>query len=166
MRLLSTVLEGLFVSTVTAAVGIIGQEEDQYVFSGDGDGRKAFIIKEAAQEGARSRILQRPVSPLSSTWPSRKYSRASGMGTRDRSLGSRHTFIKQVGLLGREAETVSNRETRLWFWVESLNPTEASVPSSHVQCGHSLRSGDDFGKGAQATDPQVHLEEVAFENNE
>ena len=88
------------------------------------------------------------------------------MGTRDRSLGSRHALVKQLGLSGRKVETVSKRKTRLWFWLENLDPAEASVPSSHVQCGHSPRSGGDFPKGAQAIDFRVHLEDVTSENNQ
>lgn len=75
---------------------------------------------------------------------------ARGVGTGARSLGSRPTFIKQVGLCGRKAETVSKRETRLWFGVKSLDPTEANVPSSHVPCGHSPRVWGCFWEGSSS----------------
>ena len=47
-------------------------------------------------------------------------------------------FIKQVGLWGEEGpratekiETVSERETRLWFGIEKLDLIEANGPGSH-----------------------------------
>lgn len=47
-------------------------------------------------------------------------------------------FIKQVGLWGEggprateKMETVSERETRLWFGIEKLDLIEANVPGSH-----------------------------------
>lgn len=71
---------------------------------------------------------------------------------------------KTAGTLGRQRQ--SPKGTRLWFWLENLDPAEASVPSSHVQCRHSLRSGGDFPKGARAIDFQVHLGGVTSENNQ
>lgn len=76
-------------------------------------------------------------------------------------------FIKQVGLWGEggprateKMETVSERETRLWFGIEKLDLIEANVPGSHSWCEHSLRSEDDLGK------LRVRLEELTFENHQ